>query len=466
MPAYAHPERVEPHPASGPPLLSTADGGFVAVDDVLLELWRAAAGRSLDDLACQPPHPDASGIVPESLACLAEAGLLTRIPAVPRPEPAARHVDAKHTVTAVIVVSVPGELVWLEPCVRALIAQSHPLDCIIVVDNAVGVDMMEWLAERGLQARVHSIAARTNFARALNAGFLAAPDSEFLLFMNADMKVHRVCVGNLVARALETPDCAAVAPKLYFWRAPAFLNGIGNRVPGWGFGTDNGIGQLDLGQLDDWTDVPSGCLGNVLISRAALDAVGAFDVNYPLYYEDTDWCFRARLLGFRVVAAPDAHALHAFGGSWDEGAPTALSSLKLGNALLGQLRFAVKIPSPGRSALLLLHAFHDWGINIRGALRTGDYVTVGVHGRTALRTALAIPALVAKRIRIQSRRTVRDADLFARADDLTPSMVWRNLPELTSTSVRDYYAPLIRSGRTRLLPEVTPAGYDPHLALR
>ena len=466
MPVYAHPGGVEPRAASGRPLLSTADGGFVAIDDVLLELWRAAAGRSLDDLMREPPHPGASGIVPESLACLAEAGLLTRTPAASRPDPAARRVDARHTVTAVIVVSVPAELVWLEPCVRALMAQSHPLDCILVVDNQVGIDVVSWLAERGLQARVHSIPSRTNFARALNAGVQVAPDSEFLLFMNADMKVHPACVGNLVARALETPRCAAVAPKLRFWRAPAFLNGIGNRVPGWGWGTDNGVGQLDLGQLDGWTDVPSGCLGNLLVVRSALDAVGPFDVDYPLYYEDTDWSFRARLEGYRVAAAPDAHALHAFGGSWDEGTPTALSPVKLGNVLFGQLRFAAKIPSPGRSALLLLHAFNDWGINVGGALRRGDFGTVGVHGKTALRTALTVPEVVTKRIRIQSRRTVRDADLFAHADDLTPSMVWRNLPELTSAGIRDYYAPLIGSGRTRPLPEVTPAGYDPHLALQ
>jgi hypothetical protein len=113
-----------------------------------------------------------------------------------------------------------------------------------------------------------------------------------------------------------------------------------------------------------------------------------------------------------------------------------------------------------------LHAFNDWGINVDGALRRGDFGTVGVHGKTALRTALTVPALVAKRIRIQSRRTVRDADLFAHADDLTPSMVWRNLPELTSAGIRNYYAPLIGSGRTRPLPEVTPAGYDPQLALQ
>jgi GT2 family glycosyltransferase len=452
-PTYAHPPGVEPRTSGARPLLSTADGGYVAIDDGLLALWRAADGRTLSDLTRVEVAPDLAGIVREALACLADGGLLSRIPESPRSEPATRAVDARHSVTAVIVVSVPGELDWLDSCVRALMAQRHALECILVVDNAVGIDMRVWLRDRGLTAAVHSIATRTNFARALNAGSAAAPKSEFLLFMNADMKLHEACVGNLVARAIETPGCAAVAPKLYFWRAPAFLNGIGNRVPGWGFGTDNAVGQLDLGQLDDWTDVPSGCLGNLLIARAALEDVGAFDVRYPIYYEDTDWSFRARLQGYRVVAAPDAHALHAFGGSWDGGAPAALSPAKLRSTLFGQLRFAMKIPSPGRSALLVMHAFNDWGVNIRGALRTGEYGTLGVYATTALKVAMALPGVVLSRMHVQSRRRVRDAELFARADDLTPSMVWFNVPELTCAAIRAYYAPLIRAGRTRALPE-------------
>jgi hypothetical protein len=229
---------------------------------------------------------------------------------------------------------------------------------------------------------------------------------------------------------------------------------LGNRVPGWGFGTDNGIGQLDLGQLDDWTDVPSGCLGCLLIAREALLDVGPFDARY-VYYEDSDWSFRARLQGYRIAAAPDAHALHAFGGTWDEGTPTSLSMTKLGNALFGQMRFAVKIPGPGRAALLALHSVNDWGVNIRGAFRTRDGATVGVYARTAAKVAWSLPSAVAARRRVQRRRVVGDAALFAHADDLTPSLVWRNLPELTCASIRDYYAPLMRTGRTRRLPELS-----------
>jgi GT2 family glycosyltransferase len=449
---YQHPDGVRWERDSGRPLLSTPEGGFVAIDDALLALWEASAGRSLEELTGRSPHQDLAGIVPGAIACLAEAGLLARTPPIARPEPAGR-AAADGSVAAIIIVSVPGELPWLESLIPALHAQRHALAQILVVDNAVGIDMRAWLSERALAASVHSLAERTNFASALNAGAGAAAASDFLFFLNTDVKPHPHCVGNLVARARETPRCAAVAPKLYLWRTPAFLNGLGNRVPGWGLGTDNGIGQIDLGQLDHWTEVPSACLAATLVSRDALMDVGLFDRGYPLYYEDTDWSFRARLRGYRIAAAPDAHVLHAYGATWTGGEATALSPTKLRNAIVGQFRFAAKVPGPGRAALLSLHALNDSWINISGAVRTRDRAALGAYARAGARIAWTLPRVLLERRRIQSRRVTPDADLFAHADDLTPSMTWRNLPELATTAVRDYYAPLIAAGRTRPLPE-------------
>jgi hypothetical protein len=105
--------------------------------------------------------------------------------------------------------------------------------------------------------------------------------------------------------------------------------------------------------------------------------------------------------------------------------------------------------------LLALHSVNDWGVNIKGAFRTRDTATLGVYARTAARLAWSLPSALATRRRIQRRRVVADAALFAHADDLTPSMAWRNLPELTCASIREYYAPLMRAGRTRRLPELS-----------
>jgi GT2 family glycosyltransferase len=356
-------------------------------------------------------------------------------------------------VTAVIIVSVPTELQWLGDCVRALMGQEYPTD-ILVLDNAVGVDMAQWLAERGLQARVHSLQRRTNFSSALNAGCTAAGDSDYFLLLNADMKADRACVRHLVERAQETPHCAAVAPKLYLWRAPAFLNGIGNRVPGARWGTDNGIGQLDLAQLDDWTEVPSGCLGALLVAAPALRDVGRFDERYPLYYEDTDWCYRARLQGLNIAAAPKAFLFHAFGATWTGAEPSEMHPRKLESAVIGQFLFGLKVGSPARAALLTRHALKDVLMNVLGAIKQRSGSTLAAYGRAAARTMIRLPGLLVERRRVQSHRRVADAELFRGGDDLTPSFVWRNLPELTCDIVRTYYVPLIRSGRTRPVIEV------------
>ncbi len=451
---YGHPGGVEPQFADRP-LLSTPEGGFVATDAALVELWRAAAGRSFDDLvATAPVHPDLDGITDAALACLAEAGLLSRTPAASRPDPPLRPLKVGATVSAVIVISGPGELVWLEECIRALSLQHHPLHTILIVDNLVGVDMAGWLSERGLKAEVHRLTAKSSFSAALNAGRAAATGVDFLLLMNADIRAHPSCVRNLVARAEETPRCAAVAPKLYLWRTPAFLNGLGNRVPGWGYGTDNGMGQLDLGQFEGWTDVPSGCLAALLVSVRAFDDIGGLDQRYPLYYEDTDWSYRARLLGYRIAAAPDAHGLHAFAATSTGAEPAALSAAKLEKAVFGQIRFALKVGSPGRTALLVLHASIDARTNFVGAIQSRNWKIAAAYARAAAKTAWSLPALFVTRWRVQSRRAVRDAELFAGADDLTPSMVWRNAPKLTCANVRNYYAPLMRGGKTRSLPEL------------
>ena len=49
----------------------------------------------------------------------------------------------------------------------------------------------------------------------------------------------------------------------------------------------------------------------MLIKRAVIDEIGVLDeVFAPAYYEDTDYCFRAREAGFRIVYSPYSEIYH------------------------------------------------------------------------------------------------------------------------------------------------------------
>jgi GT2 family glycosyltransferase len=53
----------------------------------------------------------------------------------------------------------------------------------------------------------------------------------------------------------------------------------------------------------------------LMVSRRCLEAIGSMYEGYFLYFEEIDWCLRARRAGFRLGYAPEALVLHKEGGT-------------------------------------------------------------------------------------------------------------------------------------------------------
>ena len=290
------------------------------------------------------------------------------------------------------------------------------------------------------------------FAAACNAA-IAACEAPYALLMNPDVKLQRDAIARMVRRAEADSNVAAVVPKTLLWRTPSFLNAIGNRVPPANWGTDNAIGQLDLGQLDDWRESPSASLTIELVARRAWNAVGTFDESFPAYYEDADWAYRARLMGWIIAAEPAAEAFHIFGGFWDAPPEGGLSSRKLETAVVGRLQFICKnAGSPTLRTLLRSYASEDIQ-NVFLELRHGNLRAPRAYAAAWASVTARVPALLADRRRIQSARVIDDDTLFPPESAMPRSYTHRDSPLLTAALVRDYYAPLIRHGKTRPLPE-------------
>ncbi len=64
-------------------------------------------------------------------------------------------------------------------------------------------------------------------------------------------------------------------------------------------------GQYDQIAVRDYAD--GACM---LIKREALERVGLLDEDYFAYWEETDWCTRARALGLRCLYIPTAKVWH------------------------------------------------------------------------------------------------------------------------------------------------------------
>jgi GT2 family glycosyltransferase len=248
----------------------------------------------------------------------------------------------------------------------------------IVVDNGSSDDSSGWLQANYPGVRLIQLDESNSLAYCINRG-IAAATGDYFLILNPDLRLDPDAIAQMVKGTQDDPQCAAVAAKLRLMWAPAFLNGLGNYVAAFSWGTDNGLGHLDLGQFDRIERSPSACFAATLVPRLAWNAIGPVDEGFPMYYEDTEWSYRARLLGYVVRAAPKAIIYHAFGGRTPSDQNSRLEPAKLRRVVYGRLRFALKlIRSPLLGRFLRNYLLEDAANFIR-AVGRGDLASMGAY---------------------------------------------------------------------------------------
>jgi len=60
-------------------------------------------------------------------------------------------------------------------------------------------------------------------------------------------------------------------------------------------------------------DVLTGCF--MLVRREAMEQVGPMDEQFFMYFEETDWCYRFKNSGWKVMFTPNAEIIHLGGAS-------------------------------------------------------------------------------------------------------------------------------------------------------
>ena len=441
---------VKPEFRQGRPILSTLEGGKIVLDTTMLSLWQIANARTFADISSQFRAVMASPLtVAAGLACLVEAGLLFRVNSVLE-EPA----DQQFSSSPLVPTSVSAVIVayngvnWLPICLKSLASQTYSCKEIIVVDNGSSDGTSDWIRTHYPHVRLIENNVLHSFADAVNKGVDSASGA-YLLVLNQDVKLDPEAVAHLMASILMDPNTAGVAAGLHFMRTPNFLNGIGNEVRTIGWGSDNFIGYLDLGQFDDIDEVPSICFAAALISREAWEDVGPLDEGFPMYYEDTEWSYRARLKGYHLRAAPRAKIYHAFGGQanaeFSETAP-----LKLQNVVYGRLRFNTKLFTGWRRSVRMISCLsQDLASIISGLFLLRFQEVFAIIRGWKMWFARSIPAV--------PTNPERQRAAFRRWKLNLHPRVWHGLPELTWEQVCCYYLRLMAVGQTHPVPEVKTA---------
>lgn len=191
---------------------------------------------------------------------------------------------------------------FLRDCIQSIRAHTHYPYRLLVVDNHSRMDeknILLQLQREGVPVVFNS--KNIGCARAWNQA-IKLTRGKYLLFLNPDTLVTPDWLNRMVTYAESDPKILVVGNKQINEHGIIMHAGV---VEEKGKAVLRGVGEKDhpakFNTPCDCMDVCGACY---LVKRLACTVIGMFDERFFLYAEETDFSFRVRQAGFRVVYCP------------------------------------------------------------------------------------------------------------------------------------------------------------------
>jgi GT2 family glycosyltransferase len=218
-------------------------------------------------------------------------------------------------------------------CLESLSQIDYPNYQIVVVDNGSTDDSVLQLKQRFNAISLLESEKNLGFSGGVNFGIEQMKTSDLILLLNNDTLVEKDFLTGLVRKITSNDTIGLVGGKIYYYEAAecdAFIRQLAdvqsikglhsNRNKIWSAG--GGISKLtkrtfhfgenknDRGQYDQEREVDflSGCC--LLVKRDVIEKIGLLDPDYFMYYEDVDFCLRAKEQGYKILYVPGSIIWH------------------------------------------------------------------------------------------------------------------------------------------------------------
>lgn len=237
-------------------------------------------------------------------------------------------------------------------CLESVKGISYPNYKVVVIDNASENDsvkwIQDWLIKQGVEHQVlyedkfdkikdadFTLIVKnknTGYAGGNNTGikFAIEKGANCVWILNNDTTVHPSALTELIKVMERYPMAGVVGSKIYFSDKPERI---------W---FSSGHYYYTTDKKDDITDsiekeirVISGC--SFLIKRDLIEDIGLLWEGYFLYFEEDDYCMRAKRKGWKIYFCPLSKVYHKISGSVKED-PQVFLYYKVRNYMIYTLR--------------------------------------------------------------------------------------------------------------------------------
>ena len=202
---------------------------------------------------------------------------------------------------------------------------------VIVVDNGStdgSKELLQKLASNNSINQFIDLKKNFGFAKGNNQALRQA-QGDLIMLLNSDTFVEKEALEKLAVQLIKSEKIGAVSPLLinpdgssqkeYYMKSPNLwqiflyhnpaLRSLVMKTP---------LRRLIISEIKKEAPIEVDQLPGaaLMAKREVWQKVGFLDEDYQFLYEDVDWCFRAKKLGFKLLVVPEAKIMHLGGGSW------------------------------------------------------------------------------------------------------------------------------------------------------
>lgn len=215
-------------------------------------------------------------------------------------------------------------------CLDTLLPQALDTDSkVVVVDNCSGDQSLDliarWIEENSASHIVSLIPASHNggFSSGNNVG-IQNIDAEFYMLLNSDTLLRENALENMLNAISEDDNIGLLSPRLEWPDETPQESCFRYHRPISQLIDSSGTG-LVLKLLSRFevakrvSDIDSDCewtsFACVVVRKKVFDQIGILDDQFFMYFEDVEFCHRAKKAGWSIRNCPSARVVHLRGGS-------------------------------------------------------------------------------------------------------------------------------------------------------
>jgi GT2 family glycosyltransferase len=206
-------------------------------------------------------------------------------------------------------------------CLNALREQVHPIERIVIVDNASRDDSCKIIktyqdtAVQALPIQLIENNVNNGFAGGQNQA-IKAYEADYAVVLNPDVTLQPSYISDIIAVMEQHPPIGSAAGQLLLASDRAVIDSTGLALSRSRQATDRGMGE-SAALWEQSGDVFGVSGAAAIYSRRMINDISFegqfFDETFFAYKEDVDVAWRARRLGWRSYYVHTARALHGRG---------------------------------------------------------------------------------------------------------------------------------------------------------